>query len=45
MKKKSDKLPKKLSTRVRRLRGIIKVDKDLNYKEILIEELRKKYGK
>lgn len=34
-----------LSPRVQRLRGIIKVDKDLDYKQILTEELLKKYGK
>ncbi len=34
-----------LSPRIKRLRGIIKADKDLNYKQILTEELLKKYGK
>ncbi len=34
----------KLSPRVQRLRGIIKTDKEINYKEILTEELSKKYG-
>ncbi|MEM9920992.1 MAG: DUF6364 family protein [Bacteroidota bacterium] len=34
-----------LSPRVKRLRGIIKVDEDLDYKQILTEELLKKYGK
>lgn len=33
-----------LSPRVQRLRGIIKTNKKLNYKEILSEELAKKYG-
>ncbi len=33
-----------LSPRVQRLRGIIKTHKKLNYKEILSEELAKKYG-
>ncbi len=33
-----------LSPRVRKLRGIIKTDEDINYKEILTEELAKKYG-
>jgi hypothetical protein len=36
---------KQLSTRVRRLRGIIKPDESFNYKQILTEELSKKYGK
>ena len=34
-----------LSPRVKRLRGIIKTNKELNYKQILTEELLKKYGK
>lgn len=34
-----------LSPRIKRLRGIIKTDKELNYKQILTEELLKKYGK
>ena len=34
-----------LSPRIKRLRGIIKADKELNYKQILTEELLKKYGK
>ena len=34
-----------LSPRVKRLRGIIKTKGELNYKEILTEELLKKYGK
>ncbi len=34
----------KLSPRVRKLRGILKVDKDFNYKQTLTEELSKKYG-
>lgn len=33
-----------LSPKVRKLRGIIKTDDDLNYKQILTEELSKKYG-
>lgn len=37
--------PKDLSPRVKRLRGIIKADKKLDYKEILTKELLKKYGK
>lgn len=37
--------PTQLSPRVQRLRGIIKVDKDFNYKETLREELSKRYGK
>ncbi len=36
--------PNQLSPRVKRLRGILKVDKDFNYKEVLTEELSKKYG-
>lgn len=36
---------KELSPRIRRLRGIIKTDKELDYKQILTEELLKKYGK
>lgn len=36
---------KDLSPRTRRLRGIIKSKEELNYKEILTEELLKKYGK
>jgi len=35
---------RQLSSKVRKLRGIIKVDKNLNYQEILTEELSKKYG-
>ncbi len=35
----------KLSPRVKRLRGIIKSEKDLDYKQMLTEELLKKYGK
>jgi hypothetical protein len=35
---------KQLSTRVKRLRGIIKTDESFNYKHILTEELSKKYG-
>ena len=34
-----------LSPRVKRLRGIIKTNKELSYKQILTEELLKKYGK
>ena len=34
-----------LSPRIRRLRGIIKTDDNRNYKEILSEELTKKYGR
>ncbi len=33
-----------LSPKVRKLRGIIKTDEDLDYKQILTEELSKKYG-
>lgn len=35
---------KQLSPKVRKLRGIIKTDEDIDYKQILIEELSKKYG-
>lgn len=35
---------KELSPKVRKLRGIIKTNNDLDYKEILTEELSKKYG-
>jgi len=34
-----------LSPRIKRLRGIIKADTELDYKQILTEELFKKYGK
>lgn len=33
-----------LSPKVRKLRGIIKSDRDFDYKKILTEELSKKYG-
>ncbi|WP_194767898.1 DUF6364 family protein [Tamlana sp. I1] len=35
---------KELSPKVRKLRGIIKSENDLDYKKILTEELSKKYG-
>ena len=35
---------KQLSSRVRKLRGIIKGDDNANYNQILAEELSKKYG-
>ncbi|MDP5076537.1 MAG: DUF6364 family protein [Nonlabens sp.] len=35
---------KHLSPKVRKLRGIIKVDDDFDYKKMLTEELFKKYG-
>ncbi len=35
---------KQLSPRVRKLRGIIKTEGNLEYKKILTEELSKKYG-
>jgi len=35
--------PKQLSPRTKRLRGILKVDKDFDYKKDLEEELIKKY--
>lgn len=36
--------PKLLSPQVQKLRGIIKADKNMDYKQILTEELSKKYG-
>lgn len=36
--------PEELSERVRKLRGILKVKKNFDYKVILVEELAKKYG-
>lgn len=36
--------PEKLSPRIQRLRGIIKLDTKQDYKEILVEELKEKYG-
>jgi hypothetical protein len=36
--------PKQLSPRIRRLRGIIKTNEKLNHKQIITEELSKKYG-
>ncbi|WP_158859123.1 DUF6364 family protein [Lunatibacter salilacus] len=35
---------KQLSPKVRKLRGIIKANDNLDYKQILTEELSKKYG-
>jgi len=35
---------KQLSPKVRKLKGIIKTDDNLDYKQILTEELSKKYG-
>ena len=35
--------PDDLSPRVQRLRGIIKIEEDLDYKQVLTEELLKKY--
>lgn len=35
---------KQLSSKVRKLRGIIKTDQNFDYKKILTEELSKKYG-
>ncbi len=37
--------PDELSPRVKRLRGIIKSETELDYKDILTEELMKKYGR
>ena len=36
--------PEQLSPRIRRLRGIIKTDEQINHKQVLTEELAKKYG-
>ncbi|MEM9856232.1 MAG: DUF6364 family protein [Bacteroidota bacterium] len=36
--------PDQLSPRVKRLRGIIKTDKPIDYKEVLAEELTQKYN-
>jgi hypothetical protein len=36
--------PEQLSPKVRKLRGIIKVDENIDYKQTLTEELSKKYG-
>ena len=36
--------PTQLSPRVRRLRGILAVDEDFDYRKVLVEELSKKYG-
>ncbi len=36
--------PEQLSPRIRRLRGIIKTNEKLNHKQIITEELSKKYG-
>ncbi|MBP6397924.1 MAG: hypothetical protein KBF57_08750 [Saprospiraceae bacterium] len=35
---------KQLSPKVRKLKGIIKTDENIDYKQILTEELSKKYG-
>ena len=35
---------KQLSPKVRKLRGIIKTEEELDYKQIVTEELSKKYG-
>ena len=37
-------LPEQLSPRIQRLRGIMSIDHDFDYKEVLTEELLKKYG-
>ena len=37
--------PNQLSPRIQRLRGIIQVDSDFNYKEVLNEELSKQHGR
>jgi len=35
--------PEQLSPRIQRLRGIMTIDDDFDYKEVLTEELSKKY--
>ena len=35
---------KELSPKIRKLRGIIKIEKNFDYKQIVTEELSKKYG-
>ncbi|ADQ82987.1 hypothetical protein J5295_08850 [Riemerella anatipestifer] len=42
--KRVDMKEKELSPKVKKLRGIIKTDKNFDYKQILTEELSKKYG-
>lgn len=37
--------PEQLSPRVRRLRGVIKIEGELDYKKVLEEELTKKYDR
>lgn len=37
-------VPKQLSPKVRKLRGIIKTDENFDYNQVLTEELSKKYG-
>lgn len=37
-------VPKQLSPKVRKLRGIIKTDEGFDYNQVLTEELSKKYG-
>jgi len=36
--------PRQLSSKVQKLRGIIKTDEDVDYKQVLAEELSRKYG-
>ena len=36
--------PKQISAKVRKLRGIINTNENFDYKQILTEELSKKYG-
>jgi hypothetical protein len=36
--------PKQISPKVRKLRGIINASENFDYKQILTEELSKKYG-
>ena len=43
--KKIDLNPSQLSPRIQRLRGILKLEEDFDYKNALEEELNKKYGK
>jgi hypothetical protein len=43
--KKIDRNPRQLSPKIQRLRGILKLEDDSDYKNALEEELNKKYGK
>lgn len=43
-KHRSEAKPEELSPRVRKLRGILKMDSDVDYKSVLEDELSKQYG-